>query len=90
MKKEDQEYFDAMFDLFGSDGWKAFVQQINKGAAAVANELAFKADVVSSDLHFMRGKIQAFASVTGFQNALENQYEQLKAEERREAEDADI
>lgn len=90
MKKEDQEYFDAMFDMFSSDGWKAFVGEIQKGTTAIANDLAFKAEATSSDLHFLRGKIQAFASVTGFPNAIENQYEAVKAEERKEAEDADL
>ena len=90
MKKEDQEYFDAMFDMFNSDGYKAFIQEIQKGVSGTANELAFKGEATSSDLHFMRGKISAFSAVTGFQNMIENQYEQLKAEERKESEDADL
>ena len=90
MTQEDEKYFENLIDMFSSEGWKAFVAEIQKGQTTTANELAFKSDATSSDLHYMRGRVQAYTQILNFETGIRNTFDQLKAEERKEAEDADI
>jgi len=54
MNKDLQEYYDALFDLFGSKGWKVLTEQLETNKSSI-NSIRDIPDVKS--LHFKQGQL---------------------------------
>jgi|Laugresu1bdmlbdd_1035124.scaffolds.fasta_scaffold18699_3 hypothetical protein len=54
MNKELQEYYDSLFDLFGSKGWKVLTQQLEANKSSIS----FIRDIPDAkNLHFKQGQL---------------------------------
>ena len=78
MTPELQKYYEDYADLFMTDGWKAFQEDI-QAAALTINIMAMKD---AKDLHISQGKLDVFQRLLNWQNSIENAYEELLQEEK--------
>ena len=78
MTPELQKYYEDYADLFMTDGWKTFQQDI-VAAASTINIMALKD---ARDLHISQGKLDVFQRLLNWQNSIENAYEELLQEEK--------
>ena len=78
MTPELRKYYEDYADLFMTDGWKTFQQDI-VAAASTINIMALKD---ARDLHISQGKLDVFQRLINWQNSIENAYEELLQEEK--------
>lgn len=78
MNLEDQKFFEACREMFMSDGWKAFQQEIVNGIAAIRIEACESAD----DFWMAKGRLQILHQIAGWESA-------VLAAEAQASEDAD-
>lgn len=68
MDKQLEQYFNNYFDLFGTDGWKQLMEELNNNALGVNNLQATKD---SEDMYFRKGQLNVLASIINLQNTIE-------------------
>ena len=78
MTPELRKYYEDYADLFMTDGWKTFQEDI-LAAASTINIMALND---AKDLHISQGKLDVFQRLINWQNSIENAYEELLREEK--------
>lgn len=73
MSDENEEYVDAMYELFRTKGWKMLMEDLSKNTANINSVEATKDN---EDLMFRKGQLNILA----FFNSLETQVESLANE----------
>jgi hypothetical protein len=75
---ELQKYYEDYADLFMTEGWKTFQEDIQEAANTI-NIMSIKD---AKDLHISQGKLDIFYRLLNWQNSIENAYEELLQEEK--------
>ena len=65
----DQEYFDAMDDLFASDGWKLLISELEENAYNINSVEAAK-DV--NDLFFRKGQLNSLSFILNLESTIDH------------------
>lgn len=73
MDKELRQYYDNYFDLFASNGWQQFVQEITETLSSV-NDLSAIND--ANEFFFRKGKADVYRQLLCFQQMMEQSYEE--------------
>jgi hypothetical protein len=76
--KETQDYFDNYFDLFASQGWKQFIEDMEDNRTLMSDLLTVKD---ANDLYYRKGQLEALNRIVNFQLAIENAFEEVTNEE---------
>lgn len=73
--KETNDYYDSMFDMFASKGWKEFMADMEFALDALDN-----IESISDEKHLFtsQGQIKTLKSILGFQTSIEQTYEELQ------------
>jgi hypothetical protein len=78
MTPELEKYYNDYADLFMSDGWKAFQEDI-QAAQETINIMSLED---AKSLHIAQGKLDVFYRLLNWQAAIENAYQQLLKQEQ--------
>lgn len=78
MTPDLQKYYEDYADLFLTDGWKQFQEDIQ--AAALTINIMSMQD--AKDLHISQGKLDVFQRLLNWQNSIENAYDELLLDEK--------
>lgn len=78
MSKELQEYFDSLFDLFGSKGWKVLTEQLEATKASVQT---IQGIPDAQTLHFRQGQLDVLNVLLNMPTLTEQSYKSAQAEE---------
>tara|TARA_R110000824_G_scaffold313084_1_gene499956 strand:- start:2411 stop:2671 length:261 start_codon:yes stop_codon:yes gene_type:complete len=78
MTPDLQKYYEDYADLFLTDGWKQFQEDIQ--AAALTINIMSMND--AKDLHVSQGKLDVFQRLLNWQNSIDNAYDELLNEEK--------
>lgn len=79
MNKIDQEvenYYQTYFDLFQQTGWAQFQSDVESAAEAI--QILALQD--AKELHIAQGQLQILNRLMGWQDAINNSYEQILQE----------
>lgn len=73
MTKEEEEYYDAYFDMFHTTGWKQFIDEIND----IIN--GFRIEDIKDEKHLslVQGQLQMLTRTANFEDGLRNTYDDL-------------
>ena len=73
MTKEEEEYYDAYFDMFHTNGWKQFIDEIND----IIN--GFRIEDIKDEKHLslVQGQLQMLTRTANFEDGLRNTYDDL-------------
>lgn len=77
---DTQKYFDDYFDLFGSPGWAAFMNDLNVSLSNDQRTAASRCDTTEKWFE-ERGAQMKTARLINFENMIRSSYEQLIAED---------
>ena len=77
MDKETQDYFDRYFDLFASQGWKQFIEDMEDNRTLMSDLLTIKD---ANDLYYRKGQLEVLNRIVNFQLAIETAYEEITNE----------
>jgi len=73
MDQETQQYYDAYFSLFITDGWKQLVQDFSNNALQINSiEAAKDAD----DMFFRKGQLSVLAHLINMETIVTTNYEE--------------
>ena len=75
MSPEEQKFFDAARDLFLSDGWKAFDEELQ----IMVDSQSIESCNSESDFWLTKGRLQAFRQIQRYENAVRLAEEQFDA-----------
>lgn len=75
MDKELQDYYNHYFDLFASNGWQQFVQEINETLSSV-NDLSAITD--ANEFFFRKGKVDVYRQIVAFKDLIERSYKEYE------------
>ena len=78
MDKDTQQYFDKYFDMFASEGWKQFIEDM-EGNRDLMSDLMTVKD--ANDLFYRKGQVDVLNRIVNFQNRIENAHKVLANEE---------
>jgi hypothetical protein len=76
--KDTQDYFDRYFDLFASQGWKQFIEDMEDNRTLMSDLLTVKD---ANDLYYRKGQLEVLNRIVNFQLAIENAFEEVTNEE---------
>ena len=76
MNQELQKYYDSLFDLFGSEGWKNLTQQLEQNREAVSS---IKDIPDAKLLHFRQGQLDVIDILLNMPSITEQSYSALQA-----------
>ena len=80
MKKEDEEYYEAYFDLFLQPGWKQLVTDLNESLDSYRIE-----DIADADaLKRVQGERAILSRLVTFEDSVKETYELILEAERAE------
>jgi|TARA_R110000764_G_scaffold81278_1_gene161008 hypothetical protein len=73
LTKEEEEYYDAYFDMFHTTGWKQFIDEIND----IIN--GFRIEDIKDEKHLslVQGQLQMLTRTANFEDGLRNTYDDL-------------
>jgi hypothetical protein len=73
MDQETQQYYDAYFSLFITDGWKQLMQDFGNNAIQINSvEAAKDAD----DMFFRKGQLNVLAHLLNLENIIKTNYDE--------------
>ena len=75
--KDTNDYYDALFDMFASRGWKEFMADMEFALDALDNIEAIDNE---KQLFITQGQLKVLRSITNFQSGIENAYEELNGD----------
>lgn len=78
MTPDLQKYYEQYADLFLTDGWKQFQEDIQ----AATNTINIMSMKDAKDLHIGQGKLDVFYRLLNWQTSIENAYEELLQQEK--------
>jgi len=73
MDQETQQYYDAYFSLFITDGWKQLVQDFGNNALQI-NSIEATKDV--NDMFFRKGQLNILAHLINMETIVTTNYEE--------------
>jgi hypothetical protein len=76
--QETQQYYDAYFSLFITDGWKQLVKEFTVNALQINNIEATK-DV--DDMNFRKGQLNILAHLLNLETIVNTNYEQASEQD---------
>jgi hypothetical protein len=76
--KDTQQYFDRYFDMFASEGWKQFIEDM-EGNRDLMSDLMTVKD--ANDLFYRKGQVDVLNRIVNFQDSIENAHKVLANEE---------
>lgn len=78
MDKDTQDYFDRYFDLFASQGWKQFIEDMEDNRTLISDLLTVRD---ANDLYYRKGQLDTLNRIVNFQLAIENAHTEVTNEE---------
>ena len=73
MDQETQQYYDAYFSLFITDGWKQLVQEFTDNAIQINSVEAAKD---ANDMYFRKGQLNVLAHLLNLETIVKTNYEE--------------
>lgn len=73
MDQETQQYYDAYFSLFITDGWKQLVQEFTNNAISINSVEATKDE---NDMYFRKGQLNILAHLLNLESIVTTNYEE--------------
>lgn len=73
MDQETQQYYDAYFSLFITDGWKQLIKEFANNALAINSVEATKD---ANDMYFRKGQLNVLAHLLNMENIVTTNYEE--------------
>jgi len=71
--QETQQYYDAYFSLFITDGWKQLVQEFTDNAVQINSVEATKD---ANDMYFRKGQLNVLAHLLNLETIVKTNYEE--------------
>ena len=78
MDKDTQDYYTKYFDLFASEGWKQFIEDMEDNRTLMSDLLTVKD---ANDLYYRKGQLETLNRIVNFQLAIETAYKEVTDEE---------
>lgn len=76
MTPSEQQYFESLFHTFSTDGWKAFIEDMQSNFDAL-NHVQNISD--AKELHFKQGQLNALSAIINFETAIRNSHDDAEA-----------
>ena len=74
MTKEEEQYYNNYFDLFGTEGWKQVVGELQ--AKAASYDISHLKD--EKDLYFVKGELSVVRLLLGLEDFITQGYDSAK------------
>lgn len=72
MTPNEQKYFEDLFSTFATDGWKAFIEDMQSNYDTL-NHVQNIPD--AKELHFKQGQLNVLTAILNFENAIRNSHD---------------
>lgn len=77
MDKDTEAYFNKYWELFASEGWQQFMQDMEDNRSLMSDIMTIKG---ADDFHFRKGQLEILNRIVNFQAAMEAAYKDLTDE----------
>ena len=77
MDKELEKYYENYFDLFASQGWKQFIEDMEANRLLMSDIRQVRD---ADSLHFHKGQLNIVDKIVGFENAIELAWKEMQPE----------
>jgi len=81
MTPEVEKYYENYFDLFTTDGWKQYVEQVE----AEKDNFSLEGVKDDKDLYAKQGQLYVINNILNFESMIRTAYDSLKEDEDVEA-----
>lgn len=81
MDKDDELWYEHQFDMFGTDGWKDFVNHVNEMLDSCNSLTGLK---TLEDLYEAKGQLSIMEWIVSWQKACEENFKRLSANDDSE------
>lgn len=77
MEKDTEQYFNNYWDLFASEGWKQFIEDIEENRTLMSDLMAVKD---ANDLFYRKGQLEILNRIVSLKELLERSYKEAQDE----------
>ena len=85
MDRETEKYYENLFEMFGTKGWKQFVEEINTSLKQIELGALYSTER-DEDFKEIRGRALAFKLIVNYETVMRTTFDN----EQRETPDADL
>jgi len=71
--KDLENYFEKYWELFASEGWHQFIEDMEDNRTLMSDMMAVKD---ANDFYYRKGQLEALNRIVNFQSALEAAYKE--------------
>lgn len=75
MDKELEQYYDNYWDLFASNGWQQFIQEVTETLSSI-NDISSISD--ANEFFLRKGKVSVYTQLVNFQDMIERSYKEAQ------------
>ena len=73
--KELQKYFESLVDMFATDGWKMFIEDVTANRETLADVYTIND---GNQLFFRRGQLETVDRIINFETTIRNAFEEFE------------
>lgn len=77
MDKDTEQYYNNYWDLFASEGWKQFIEDIEENRTLMSDLMAVKD---ANDLFYRKGQLEILNRIVSLKELLERSYKEAQDE----------
>lgn len=81
MTRDEQEYYEAHFEMFASKGWQHFLEDLQDAKTLIVGHIT-TSPLTDQQYNFLKGDLSRINLILGYKDALNNAYDSLKEEEK--------
>lgn len=80
MDRETEQYYDNLFEMFGTRGWKQFVEEIKKGLSDIEKSALYDSKS-ETDFNEFKGRATAYKLIANYELVMRRAFEDINAVE---------
>ena len=77
MTREDEKYYENLFDTFATPGWKQFIEELSVGVKTLERNALYEADG-QEKFNELRGRVMAMNLIVNYQAVMEKAYQSFQ------------
>ena len=77
MDKDTERYFENYFDMFATEGWKQFMEDMEENKSTLSSIMSIKE---ANDFFYRKGQVTTLSLILNFQDSIEQSFKEHKNE----------
>lgn len=80
MDRETEQYYDNLFEMFGTKGWKQFIDEIKKGLSDIEKSALYDSKT-AEEFKEVKGRATAYKLIANYEAVMRRAFDDINSTE---------